>query len=539
MRTVWSPLLMLCLTACPPDAADTASEAGFVALEAPQVLRRASLDLRGVLPSVEELDDVEADPGALDGLLADYLDDERFADRYTLLLAERWHTRLDEFQIPYVDYFLDADEDYQYNRSVGEEPLRLMSHVVANDLPWTDVVTADYTVADDLLISIWDLDAEAGSGWREARYGDGRPAAGVLSTNGLWWRYVTNLGNKNRSRAAAISRLLLCEDYLSRPISVTADATSGDAADAAVQTVPGCMSCHSSLDPMAAVLFGFTNTIQYNPPEMDTYHPEREVLGAEWLDVEPAYFGTPIDGLHDLGVNIAGDPRFVRCTAQSNAELLLRREATPDDHDTITALSEVLVDNELVVAPMLTEVLSSEEYRAAEVDPGHARADEFVTTRMMTPDQLATVLEDTLGFTWRWDGYAILDSDSTGLRVLAGGVDGDMITSAQLEPGLTWTLVVERTAEYAAVDVVERELVGTSERRFFPADLTLDTPSDDPVFQDTLAALCWQLYGERPDDDQLTGLTQLFDAVDASAGPTEAWKAVVAALLRDPALVVY
>ena len=34
-------------------------------------------------------------------------------------------------------------------REVGEEPLRLMAHVAVNDLPWSDIVTADYTMADE------------------------------------------------------------------------------------------------------------------------------------------------------------------------------------------------------------------------------------------------------------------------------------------------------------------------------------------------------------------------------------------------------
>ena len=31
--------------------------------------------------------------------------------------------------------------------------------------------------------------------WSVARYLDGRPAGGVLVSNGLWWRYETSLNN--------------------------------------------------------------------------------------------------------------------------------------------------------------------------------------------------------------------------------------------------------------------------------------------------------------------------------------------------------
>ena len=136
-------------------------------------------------------------------------------------MAERWWTRVDVFDIVYHDYQLDPLEEHHFERSVGEEPLRLMAHVAVNDLPWTEIVTADYTLANEMLLDLWPLqERETGqSGWRTATWTDGRPAAGVLATNGLWWRYITNRSNMNRARAAAISRLLLCEDMLARPIS--------------------------------------------------------------------------------------------------------------------------------------------------------------------------------------------------------------------------------------------------------------------------------------------------------------------------------
>ena len=36
--------------------------------------------------------------------------------------------------------------------------------------------------------------------------------------NAVWQRYPSMGGNANRHRANAVSKLLLCDDYLSRPI---------------------------------------------------------------------------------------------------------------------------------------------------------------------------------------------------------------------------------------------------------------------------------------------------------------------------------
>ena len=189
-------LLLACVTPdAPPD------EAELVPLAAPRLLRRISLELRGVLPTADELDAVEADPHAVDELVDSYLADSRFEERVAVLLGERWHTRVDAFDIRHYEYDLPDDQEYAFEAAVGAEPLRLAAHVVATDAPWTDVVTADYTMANDLLGAIWPLDyPEGATGWQEAHYTDGRPAVGVLATNGLWWRYATSTFNQSRSR---------------------------------------------------------------------------------------------------------------------------------------------------------------------------------------------------------------------------------------------------------------------------------------------------------------------------------------------------
>ena len=42
--------------------------------------------------------------------------------------------------------------------SVGEEPLRLLSYIAENDLPYTEIVTAEYTMANELLCEAFPID---------------------------------------------------------------------------------------------------------------------------------------------------------------------------------------------------------------------------------------------------------------------------------------------------------------------------------------------------------------------------------------------
>jgi len=280
-----------------PPAVPVEDDSTLKPLDAPRLLRRMSLDLRGTLPTLEELDAVEADPSSLEGFRDQYLKDPRFEERLVDVLAKQWHTEVETFIVFYFEWpELNGDEknEYAYERSIGDEPLRLISRVVVEDQPWEQIVTADWTMATDTMAKIFPLEWEEGAtGWRQTHYTDGRPAAGVLATNGLWWRYYTTLQNLNRGRAAAISRLLLCEDMLSRPINLSGNVdaiNSGNLSDA-IRENPYCQGCHTTLDPLAANLFGFVVSVEQSGVEMAYYHPEREHYGADALGVTPAWFG--------------------------------------------------------------------------------------------------------------------------------------------------------------------------------------------------------------------------------------------------------
>jgi hypothetical protein len=533
--------LILLFLAC-ADSGDTAAPAAaLVPLEGPALARRVSLDLRGVLPGVDELDQVEADSAALDVLVEDWLHDPRFEDRLVSLFTERFLTRLDRFESRYYDYLLEPTDDQAFVRSIGEEPLRLMAHVASTDAPWTDIVTVDYTMADEMLDAVWDLDYPADtSGWQQAWYEDGRPAAGILATNGLWWRYVTNTSNLSRSRAAAISSLLLCNDYLARQVSLSA-ATGSDSTEDAIRTQPACVGCHVSIDPLAASLFGFYTLIGYNPDEMQNYHPDRENLGEDLLGVSPSYFGTPIGGLADLGVAIAQDPRFVRCAAQNMAQALWRRPVEDADFATVESYRQDFIAGGLTMRALVRSILASDTYRAGGLGEGAEADDEARerTVRMLSADQLATVTEDLTGFRWTYTAYDLLGNDTVGFRVLAGGVDGETVASPQGEPGLTWALVVKRLAEGGASYAVDRELVGGAEDRRLFGEVTLDDRPGDAAFDAELTRLHRRLYGERPSADRLAAAAALWSAIEADSGPAEAWKGLVSGLLRDPELVAY
>ena len=98
---------MWLLVACAEPTVDTRPnpDEALIPLSSPRLLRRMSLDLRGTLPSVAELDAVESgDAAALDAGRDAILADPAFEERLVLKLAERWHTRVDEYLLKNVEY---------------------------------------------------------------------------------------------------------------------------------------------------------------------------------------------------------------------------------------------------------------------------------------------------------------------------------------------------------------------------------------------------------------------------------------------------
>jgi hypothetical protein len=489
-------------------------------------VRRMSFDLRGLPPSEADLELIKTTPEAWEAIRIQYLDDANFRNRMVHLYTERWHTRVDVFDIIAFDYGLGADEEYTFERSVGEEPLRIIAEVIAADLPWDQVVTANWTMANEMLGNLWPIDYPEGStGWQKSHYHDERPTAGVLSTNGMWWRYTTTTANMNRKRAATISRLLLCEDYLARPVAFSeADISNSTTADAA-QEDPYCLACHSSLDPIAASLFGFWWLSLYSEIEETTYHPERESLWEEYLGVAPGWYGTPISGLPDLGVSIATDSRYYSCAVESLTETLWRRETTLEDAAKLEDLRVTFLKAGTTVRPLLAAITETAEYQND-------------TPRMLTHDQFNSTLESLTGFRWTWNGYDQLDSDETGYRLLLGGVDGFSNKSPQQTPGLTWALVVKRAAEAAASYAVQAELDAGGERRFFQHVTLLDRPEDDAFMQE-LESLHLRLYGTAASDQWRADIADLWRSVHLEHGAATAWSVAGTVMLRDPAFLSY
>lgn len=537
---------VLLLASCQPVPEDVLSDEAIVLLAPRQQLIRVSLDLRGVPPGPVELEAIEADPTLYEGFVDRYLDDPRFGDTVEVWFNEHLRTRTGDVYFGADDAGLDVD-DRQIALSTNDEPLKLIRHIAENDLPWTDVVLADYSMADPLTAYMWDMELLDGEpGWQRARYLDGRPHAGILSSTTLWQRYPSTGLNGNRHRANEVSRVLLCEDYLARPVSFArseVDSIVGGDPETIIRDTPICQSCHASLDPLAAHFFGFWWEVEGGLVDQTTYRPEDEGLWREYSGKSPAYYGVATTGLREMAEHLASDPRLVDCAVDQVFSALTHRDPAVAPRAELARHRGAFEQGGLTVRELVRSVVTSPEYRAAEVLD--ERADTLATVKLVSPRQLSGIVSTRTGYRWTFGGEDGLRTGARGLAVLAGGTDSRFVTTPSRDPSVGMVFVQERLAQAAAYHVAQHDLAPGREDDAILLHFVRpeDTPSSNPeAFDQQIRSLYLELTGlplddEAPEVEELKSLYTSLLAVDNR--PTSAWAGVLSAVLRDPSLVLY
>lgn len=542
-RTVAGLLTALSLASCATEEAPT-----LTLLDARASLIRLSVDLRGVHPTEAELAAIEANPDLYADYVDRYLADPRFLVRLREVFNLRYLTRNGETYFDLDEAGLEELSSNDVARAIADEPLMLVSHIAENNLPFTELVLADYTMADPVTAAMWDIDyPDDATGWVPAQYRDGRPHAGILSMTTLWQRYGSMGGNANRHRANAISRLLLCDDYLTRPIVLNRAAVDQltDDPETAISTNTGCQSCHSTLDPLAAHLFGFFN---YDEPDSlidsTTYRPENEEAWRDYAGKEPAYYGTPTNGIPELAVQIAQDPRFASCAARTVFEGFTQRSLEDADWSEFQRHLGAFELSGLRLEPLVRSIVLSDEYLAASTtDP--VLDERLATVKTVSPAQLADIIEGITGYRWEFSGLDGLTTHDMGLPVLAGGVDGDFVIHPTFEPSVGLVFIQERLAQAAAYAVAEADLdpERAGDARLLAYVTIEDTPESAPeAFNTQIRALYLAVTGTAlaTDATEPAALTALWkQSYSVDADPVGAWAAVTSVVLRDPTVLFY
>lgn len=473
-------------------------------LSATATFRKAALHLAYRLPTASETEEL-ADAGeeALPDMIDDLLEEDAFYARIKDIFNDRLLTdrylnytgyavnQLNEEMYPKSGVEWEELEDealrQKINRGLAREPLEFVVHLLKNDRPFTEIVTADYTVVNPFSAPYYNAEAQFADPTDENEFVQARrrafidgalvdtPHAGIL-TSPMWLnRYPTTPTNRNRHRARMVLEIFLATDILKvgdRPLDPTAATRYANP----TRDDPSCSACHKVIDPLAGT---FQKYDDYDP---ERYRPERE-----WHnDMDAPGFGKEEMTVEDFGKapewtakHIATDPRFVQAMIRIVYQGLTGRPALEYPADTklphyaaslvawnaqdstFRLVGEKFVESNYNLKVVLRELVLSPYFRAAHITekPDAERAVELAeigTERLSTPMLLARKIEAVTGIPWTrgWDQN---DQLMTNFHILYGGIDSETINKRLSVPNgvmasVQWRMANEVSCNSVATD---------------------------------------------------------------------------------------
>ena len=533
-----------------PDPDPTPDPEDFAYLSPTDHLVRISMVLRGIRPSIDELELVRADATAIESLVEMYVDSPEFGETMRDLHSEAYLTR--GFTLQAVDE-LATTPTGQIGNAIGDEPLRLIEYVVMNDLPYTEIVTANYTVANQIVATAYGMTYDpAGPEWQVTHYNDGRPEAGVLSSTTFFLRHRSAGANWHRGRANQISKALLCYDFLDRDVVIEGSVDLSDPAVVrdAVRNNEACASCHQTLDPLASFLWPWDPNINVgqitNYPLVGYYDP---ATANRWMNTSqrpPGFFGLDGDNLDDLGDLIAADPRFAMCAAQRFYAYFTETDLGAVPLEEAAALQELFIDSGYSAKALAKAVVLSDVFRRShgQTEAAQEVAHGYLKVR---PEQMDRMIADLTGFTWETAinfnfrggplGRVNLSATSVlGFVALAGGIDGVFVVQPTFGYNVTAALVLRTAAQEAAGFVVETDFAQTdqAQRRLLTRGDAGDVGEAQVKAQIAdLHARFWADFSG-PDSALVAETYGLWQSTyDRTGDAAHAWKTTITAMLQD------
>lgn len=508
--------------------------------------RKLTLNLAGRLPSSAERDKLSADgEAALPGLLANLMKEDAFYDRIVEMFNDQWLTDaylrnsngvLNGEQFPALETYYEAMDDANREaarRSIAREPLQLIAYIVKNERPFTEIVTADYTVLNSYTAPIYNNNdvGFTGTEYNEKAWVAGKifvntddgmvalPHAGILTSPIFLNRYPTSPTNLNRHRASTVLRELLATDILKvadRPIDPTKAVNLANP----TREEASCKMCHVTIDPIAGAFQKFDDY------DYERYRPDREWPTEMFLpgfaDQQMQVSDYP-NALRWLGQHIAADERFPLAVVRNMYERLIGQKpedfpadpsgaayvAWADQDQTIRAIAKDFVDSKYNLKTVISALALSPYFRAAETSATSearlAQLWDLGTGRLLSPELLHRKLVATTGYAWL-DGDRSMLTDT--LNILYGGIDSQSVTERLQTPNGIMSAVMWRMANEVSCAVVPMEFAKTPDKRLLFKDVTIDTIPENALgevdekgraaIEKNLAALYERFFGEAP-----------------------------------------
>ena len=339
---------------------------------ASKTLRRTALILAGRVPTPPEYEALEAGTIELREAIRNLMTGPRFhefllraandrllTDRYaddTTLENRGYFFHFDNKYFRLLEDALDTGQWRAFNEwhnavqyGVARAPLELIAHVAENDLPYSEVLTADYVMANRLAAEAYTggsvlfgadnvhefrrtrisdyYTRKAGYraefvpniGVRVLSRGSGQtaiPHAGILNTLVFLKRYPTTATNRNRARSRWTYYHFLGIDIENAASRTTDPVALADTNNPTMHNA-NCTVCHSVMDPAAGAFqnYGDIGLYRDEPGGLDSLdgfykHPageEFEIKAGSFEDRQTVSAPVALDGTSRLYVAFAND----------------------------------------------------------------------------------------------------------------------------------------------------------------------------------------------------------------------------------------
>ena len=554
----------------PPDCTDSINVgiavAGIEQLDEVGTLRKATLALAGRLPTTEEVEQVRGfGIDAIDPVLDEIMKEDAFFERLTeifndTLLTDRYINNTDAVGLlnaeVFPSYWFNGEPDdakrnqlaYYTNVGLAREALNLITYVVKNDKPYTEILTADYQVFTPYSAKSYGVDVKFQDPTDPWEIAPGKlkgvPHAGILTTSMFLNRFPTTATNRNRARARVVYKFFLDTDILklgARPLDPTAIKTVNPTLNN-----PNCTVCHELVDPVAATFQNYQVRNDYSPletTELVTWFPDMRLPGFGDKQLPE---GQEKQSEQWLAQQVVADDRFAQSAVRIvwkglTGQDLLTEPFDASQPDYVAALAAYQVQDRVAksIAAKLRsnnynlklvfkEIIKTDYFRAKNVkgELDDERKQELAglgTAQYMTPEQLDRKIEAVTGYPWRpaRDQPDLLINGNE-YRIFYGGIDSNSITQRITDPNGIMANISARLANEMSCIATARDFSqDPSDRLLFPYVEPSFVPEDEnqfsvPAVTDAIRANIQHLYdhvlGESYDldDPEITAAYNLF-----------------------------
>lgn len=502
-------------------------------LDPVQTLRKATLQLGGRLPTQAEEDAVkaggeEALGPALDQLLTESTFYNVLKEIYgDVMLTGRYGQYdgqalglLNSGDYPSVNWWNPANvpdnmltaqqvSDRKWSSyGIAAEPLELIAYVARSNKPFSEILTADYTVVNYQSAKTYGLDpatlglANPGDYYtfkpakvQVTRTGNkvGVPHAGVLTTPVYLNRWSTTSTNLNRARARMTYKFFLATDLLAvaeRPIDPSSVTSTNPTRDDQY-----CTSCHKIIDPVASTYQKWDGGGRFQPTlDWPTAMPQpgfgtaivdnvaQYPSALQWLSkqvTQDARFGMSV--LTNLYIGLVGQEPLPY-PASDDPSFSDKQAAWQEQNRIFQEILAKWTAGNQNVKELVKGLITSPIYRAVSAkDLNPAQMEAFGTGRLLTPESLARKLPATLGI--RWMRYDKADALTTDYDLLYGGIDFDNVTKRLTVPNAIIGNVGQRmSTEMACYATAWDFLKPQAQRLLFKYVEPSQYPEDDNGF---------------------------------------------------------